>query len=96
MSNKWRLSWYLDLCIVLLAPSRNALQTMTKICEHYTNIVSLKFSTNVNVQKSKTKKCIIFHKGNLDTKNIAPVILNGLPLPYINSVVHLGNTLYAT
>ena len=76
----------------MLAPSRNALQTMTKICEQYANIVSLKFSTNVNVQKSKTK-CIIFHKGNLDTNNIAPVILNGLPLPYVNSVVHLGNTL---
>ena len=47
--------------IILLSPSRAGLQQMTNICEQFAENYSLKFSTNVNVSKSKTK-CIIFSK----------------------------------
>ena len=32
--------------IILLAPSRNGLQNMVKICEQFANLFSMKFSTN--------------------------------------------------
>lgn len=78
--------------IILLAPSRAGLQEMVKICENYANFVKLKFSTNVNAEKSKTK-CLIFSKSNLDTNNVIPIYLNNLPLPYVDSLKHLGNIL---
>ena len=41
--------------IVLLSPSRAGLQFMTNMCEHYASKHNLKFSTNANIAKSKTK-----------------------------------------
>ena len=59
--------------IILLAPSRNGLQNMAKICEQLANLFSMKFSTNNVVEKSKTK-CIIFTKYPIDTAvNILPI-----------------------
>ena len=74
--------------IVLLAPSRNALQEMVNICKQYE---LLTFSTNRNIAKSKTK-CLIFTKSVIDINNIFP-ILNGVPLHYVSEVKHLGNIL---
>ena len=42
--------------------------------------------------KSKTK-CIIFSKKNKDLKDVAPVLLNGDPLPWVQQLKHLGNVL---
>ena len=42
--------------------------------------------------KSKTK-CLIFSKVKSARTNVAPIILNGDPLPWIDSVKHLGNIL---
>ena len=78
--------------IILLAPSRNGLQNMVKICEQFANLFSMKFSTNNVVEKSKTK-CIIFTKYPIDTVNILPIYLNDVPLPYVDHVKHLGCTL---
>ena len=55
--------------IVLLSPSRSGLQSMTTICETFAKNMSLKFSTNPVIEKSKTK-CIIFNKENLNSDNI--------------------------
>ena len=44
--------------IILLAPSRNGLQNMVKICEQFANLFSMKFRNNNVVEKFKTK-CII-------------------------------------
>ena len=52
--------------------------------------MSLKFSTNPVIEKSKTK-CIIFNKENLNTDIILPIILNGQQLPYVSEIKHLGN-----
>jgi hypothetical protein len=43
----------------LLAPSREALQVMLKICENYAASHGLKFSTDPNPKKSKTR-CLAF------------------------------------
>ena len=43
-------------------------------------------------EKSKTK-CIIFSKKHVDPNRVAPVLLNGDPLPWVPHVKHLGNTL---
>ena len=51
--------WVYADVIVLLAPTRNGLQEMTYICEKFAIQCKLKFSTNVNPSKSKTK-CMTF------------------------------------
>jgi hypothetical protein len=53
---------------------------------------NFKFSTNVDPIKSKTK-CIVFSKKQRDRQNVAPVLLNGDPLPWVEEVKHLGNLL---
>ena len=53
---------------------------------------NLKFSTDPDPVKSKTK-CIIFSKKSKDLRNVAPVLLNGDPLPWVQQVKHLGNVM---
>ena len=65
--------------IVLLSPSRAGLQFMTNMCEHYASEHNLKFSTNANIAKSKTK-CMIFSDPIINTANICPIMLKGMPL----------------
>ena len=65
---------------------------MVAICEKFAELRKLKFSTNPNPVKSKTK-CIIFTKVKAAKLNVAPIILNGNPLPWVKSIKHLGNTL---
>jgi len=65
---------------------------MTNLCEQFAENYSLKFSTNVDVSKSKTK-CIIFSKTVIDIIITRVIILNNLPLPYVNEVKHLGDIL---
>ena len=78
--------------LLLLSASRSGLQELVKICEHFAAKKSLKFSTNVDQEKSKTK-CIIFSKKFVDSRKVAPVLLNSDPLPWVSQVKHLGNTL---
>ena len=56
------------------------------------NKKSLKFITNVNPVKSKTK-CNIFSKKIKDRTNVTPVRLNGDALPWVDEVKHQGNIL---
>jgi len=78
--------------IILLAPSRSGLQQMTTICERFADMYDLKFSTNVDVVKSKTK-CVIFSKTVIDVNSVRPIMLDNLPLPFVNEIKHLGNVL---
>ena len=71
--------------IVLLSPSRAGLQFMTNMCEHYASEHNLKFSTNANIAKSKTK-CMIFSDPIINTANICPLMLN----VNVNELKHLG------
>ena len=51
---------------------------------------NLKFSTNVDIKKSKTK-CIVFSKKKVNVNNLVPIYLDNVPLPYVDKLNHLGN-----
>ena len=78
--------------LLLLSASRTGLQVMINKCAEFMKVKSLKFSTNVNPAKSKTK-CVIFSKRAKDRINVAPVKLNGDDLPWVPEIKHLGNLL---
>ena len=65
---------------------------MVPICEWFAKQMRLRFSTNTNPEKSKTK-CIVFSKLKNLKNDLAPIILNEDPLPWVNRVKHLGNFL---
>ena len=73
----------------LVAPSLDSLQEMLLTCEEYAEEHNLKFSTNPNPTKCKTK-CIGFL---FKERPIQPVYLCGVPLPWVKSGKHLGNNL---
>ena len=78
--------------IVLLCPSIDGLQNMVNTCLRYAKTHNLTFSTHENPTKSKTK-CMAFLQKNRELKNIN---LNGKPLPWVESVKHLGTTITTT
>ena len=75
--------------LVLLAPTRSALQTMMTICENYAMRHNLTFSTHPNPLKSKTK-CLLFQHSNGEELP-APIVLNGQNLPWVDHAAHLGH-----
>ena len=79
--------------IFLLSCSRTGLQAMVTDCEKYAEARHMKFSTNADPTKSKTK-CVIFTKNASERKNVLPIILNGNKLAYVDEVKHLGHHLY--
>ena len=78
--------------LLLLSATRSGLQAMVRISENFAKLKHLKFSTNVDPKKSKTK-CLIFSPRIKDRQNVAPIILNSDPLPWVSEVKHLGNIL---
>ena len=78
--------------LLLLSASRSGLQSMVKICEDFAKSRNLKFSTNVDPRKSKTK-CVVFSRQVRARQDVLPILLNGDPLPWVDHVKHLGNIL---
>ena len=74
---------------LLVAPSLDSLQEMLLTCEDYAEKHNLKFSTDPNPSKCKTK-CIAFLFKN---RKINDVKLCGVPLPWVKSGKHLGNSI---
>ena len=74
---------------LLLAPSLEALQEMIKTCESYASSHNLRFSTDPDPRKCKTK-CIAFL---LKDRPLPPMFLCGNPLPWVSSGKHLGITI---
>ena len=64
------------------------------LCQDFATRKNLKFSTNENAEKSKTK-CIFFFKKAKDRLDILPALLNGNALLWVSQVKHLGNLLYS-
>ena len=77
--------------VTLLAPTREGLQRMLKICEEFSESHSMVFSTDPVPSKSKTK-CLFFSTSR-SVDNIANVKLNGNDLPWVSTAKHLGNHL---
>ena len=79
--------------LVLIAPTRHAMQLMLGVCEDYARSNNILFSTHPNPSQSKTK--CIFMVGN--TRNLAkpaPLTLNGRELPWVETANHLGHMLH--
>ena len=73
----------------LLAPSLAALQDMLRTCEEYASSHNLKFSTDPNPAKCKTKLMAF-----LKTPRELPCLeLCGNPLPWVDRIKHLGNNI---
>ena len=62
---------------------------MLKICQSFSEKHSMQFSTDPVPNKSKTK-CLHF---TTKKRPVKPLILNGNDLPWVDKVLHLGNTL---
>ena len=71
-----------------LAPSLTSLQDMILTMEEYAASHNLQFSTDPNPQKCKTK-CLAYLK---KPRELASMMLCGNPLPWVDSVKHLGIT----
>ena len=69
--------------------SKEALQDMLDTCHQYASEFNLKFSTDPNPAKSKTK-CLLFSKRKM---NIEKMNLGDDKLPWVEDGKHLGNTL---
>ena len=71
----------------LIAPSLSALQDMLDTCQEFAATHNLKFSTDLNPVKCKTK-CMAF----LNVQRELPsLMLCGNPLPWVDRLFHLGN-----
>ena len=71
----------------LLAPSLSALQDMLNTCQEYAAAHNLKFSTDKDLKKCKTKCMAFLHK----PRDLPSLVLCGSPLPWVDKLLHLGN-----
>ena len=81
-----------DIC--LLAPNPHVLQKMVAICEKYARENNIIFSTNPSPAQSKTK-CVVFSGKNV-IPSITNIKLDGMSLPWVDRVDHLGHILHQT
>ena len=71
----------------LLAPSLSALQDMLNTCQEFAAEHNLKFSTDKDLKKCKTKCMAFLHK----PRELRSMMLCGNPLPWVDQLLHLGN-----
>ena len=74
------------------APSLSALQDMLNTCAEYAASHNLRFSTDPNPKKCKTKLMAFLKK----PRNLPELFLCGNPLPWVDQLKHLGNTISNT
>ena len=79
--------------LLLLAPNRDAAQKMLKICESFATNSNIRFSTDPDPSRSKSKAIYVIGKGVNSPQKPAPLILFGMQLPWVNRADHLGVTL---
>ena len=78
--------------VLLIAPTRNAMQRMLTELEVFAGESNIVFSTDPVPKKSKTK-CIFVTGRKRNMAKPAPLILCGRELPYVSQAEHLGNML---
>ena len=81
--------------VLLMAPTRGAMQMMLDKCQSYAAEHNILFSTDPNPSKSKTK-CIFVTGGKKNLAKPAPLILCGRELPWVSTATHLGHELHET
>ena len=79
--------------LILLAPSRTAAQKMLETCEQFAAENNIRFSTNSEPSKSKSKA--LFVTGGKAGSVVPPVnlVLCDKDLPWVDRCDHLGSTL---
>ena len=79
--------------IILLAPSRAAAARMLGTCERFALVNNIRFSTDPNPDRSKSKAIYVTgpHGGGLQKP--APLLLCGRALPWVARAEHLGHAL---
>ena len=78
--------------VLLIAPTRAAMQRMLYELEKFAEESNIEFSTDPSPSKSKTK-CIYVVGKKKNLSKPAPLTLCGRELPYVRQADHLGNTL---
>ena len=79
--------------IILIAPTRHAMQLMLGVCEDYAKRYNIVFSAHPNPKESKTK-CMYMIGKSKGLKLPTPLTLFGCELPWVESASHLGHTLH--
>ena len=79
--------------LLLLAPTRDAMQLMLDTCQRFAAKYNLQFSTDPNPQKSKTKCIFVCGRARARQKPVN-LMLDGKQLPWVESAVHLGHILH--
>ena len=78
--------------VILLAPSRAAAQIMLRTCEQFAAANNIKFSTDIDPVKSKSKAIFVTGPRGGEQKP-APLLLCGRALPWVARAEHLGHAL---
>ena len=76
--------------VLLIAPTRNAMQRMLLEIENFAAAANIDFSTDPLPSKSKSK-CIFVTGNKRHLERPAPLFLCGRELPYVKQADHLGN-----
>ena len=79
--------------VILLAPSRAAAQRMLGTCELFAEENNIKFSTDANPEKSKSKAIYVTGPRGGGEQKPAPLLLCGRALPWVARAEHLGHAL---
>ena len=79
--------------ILLIAPTRGAMQQMLQVCEEYTTRYNICFSTDPTPSKSKSK-CIFMVGAKKNMVKPAALMLGGKELPWVETATHLGHELH--
>ena len=78
--------------LILLAPSRSAMQHMLRVCDRYAARFNLQFSTDPRPALSKSK-CLYFC-GHMEPVYPVPLKLGDHELPWVVHANHLGHELH--
>ena len=79
--------------VLLIAPTRSAMQVMLNQCQDYANRHNIMFSTDPVPHKSKTK-CIFIIGTKKNLVRPDPLTLCGRELPWVTTATHLGHELH--
>ena len=79
--------------VLLMAPTRGAMQQMLNKCETYALEHNIMFSTDPSPSKSKTK-CIFVCGKSRNLEKPVPLHLCGRELPWVSSATHLGHEIH--
>ena len=78
--------------LLLIAPTRSAMQRMLLEMESFAQEFNITFSTDPSPAKSKSK-CIYVTGRKQNVSKPAPLVLCGNELPYVEQADHLGHTI---